>query len=241
MRSLIVVCMWVLAHPCPGSAVQGPLEVDHVFIAVSPLAPEASALASSGFLIIPDTTIHEGQGTASIVTVFENAYLELIWVQDSASDRLDMAARAAWRESHRSPFGIGLRRVDTLRTTLPFKTQSYEAPWMLPGTAIEISTNQNTNPEEPLLFVVPPYMAVPSLIAQGFVAPPQPIGIHRLTGVRVIHPAGPVASEAARVVSNANGVAIEQGTEHLLVLEFDDQEQGKELDLRPQLPLVIRY
>ena len=36
----------------------------------------------AGFTRVPEVATHSGQGTASVFFVFENAYLELIWVDD---------------------------------------------------------------------------------------------------------------------------------------------------------------
>src|SRR5215831_10741647 len=61
-----------------GASVPG-IELDHVWIMVSPDAPERSALERAGFEISKDVNHHEGTGTSSITVEFENTYLELVW------------------------------------------------------------------------------------------------------------------------------------------------------------------
>lgn len=58
------------------------LEIDHIYIMVTPDAPEAAYLQSCGLLLLNDIMHHEDQGTASCIFLFKNRYLELAWVQD---------------------------------------------------------------------------------------------------------------------------------------------------------------
>ncbi len=107
-----------LAATLPASAIaQEPvLELDHVFIVVPPGGAEAiEALRQSGITVDTEVIRHEGQGTASVSALFENAYIELLWVDSSvavdSAHYLDIIAfrrAAAWRETGSSPFGIGL-------------------------------------------------------------------------------------------------------------------------------------
>lgn len=216
------------------------LEVDHLFLAVAPKAPEARALVEAGFMLIPDTSVHVGQGTASVAAIFANAYLELIWLEGE-EDPLGMGQRVAWRQTGASPIGIGLRRVDTLAVGLPFKTRSYSAPWMLPGTAIEIADAGEEYASDPEIFIVPPYMSWPVVVRQLGRPPPQPLGVHNVTHITVVRPGGGERSEAVRVLQDAGIVEFRSGAEHRLDLVFDDGAQGRRIDLRPGLPLVIEY
>jgi hypothetical protein len=226
----------VIAQANPVTAWQNiGLELDHVYLAVSPFAPEGAALREAGFSFVPDTAVHTGQGTVSIAAVFENVYLELIWLE-GGEDPLAMKDRIAWRETGASPFGIGLRRVDTLASSLPFETRSHHAPWML-----EVAVNENDRPTDPAVFVVPPYMSMPAMIQVRGQPPAQPLGVHRVTHVRVHgpHPGG--MSPAVRILHESGVVVFEESREHRLDLIFDGGAQGKHIDLRPRLPLVIQY
>src|SRR5713101_3911038 len=63
------------------------IEFDHVWIMVSPNAPERAALQRAGLQISPDINRHDGQGTASITIEFENAFLELMWPDSTVAVR----------------------------------------------------------------------------------------------------------------------------------------------------------
>src|SRR5437899_12143123 len=61
------------------SASPAELEFDHVWIVVTRDAPERAALEKTGLKISPDVNRHDGQGTESITSEFQNSYIELIW------------------------------------------------------------------------------------------------------------------------------------------------------------------
>ena len=65
-------------------AEQATLEIDHIYVMVTPDAPEATYLQSCGLFLLDDIMHHEGQGTASRFFMFKNMYLELAWVNDQA-------------------------------------------------------------------------------------------------------------------------------------------------------------
>ena len=67
------------AAPAPGR-----FEVDHVWIVVSPGAPERSALERLGLIVAPGINEHTGQGTASVTFELTNAFIELVWVDPAA-------------------------------------------------------------------------------------------------------------------------------------------------------------
>jgi Glyoxalase-like domain len=94
----------LLASTASPSLAQSRIEFDHVWIVVSPNAPERAALERAGFQISPDINRHDGQGTASLTVEFDNSYLELIWPDSTVtvSPGLERAAekfrqRMLWR------------------------------------------------------------------------------------------------------------------------------------------------
>jgi hypothetical protein len=126
---------------------QPQIEFDHVWIMVSPNAPERAALQRAGLQISPDINRHDGQGTASITVEFENAFLELMWPDSTVpvSPGLERAAekfrqRMLWRSSGWCPIGIGFRRTTPSDDAFPFPTWSTTAPWLPAGSAIEMLT-----------------------------------------------------------------------------------------------------
>lgn len=62
--------------------------IDHIFIAVQPGAPEAAVLADFG-LAEGSGNRHPGQGTANRRFFFDNAFIELLWLDNAAEARND--------------------------------------------------------------------------------------------------------------------------------------------------------
>lgn len=233
-----------------------PLERDHIFIWVSPGAPEAVTLQKLGLYTDGRDHKHVGQGTSSKVFLFENAYLELIWVDEPEVARrksqdmgTDLLARVAWRQSGASPFGIGLHQLASRDSDLPFPTKMYWAEWMKAGTFISIAES-SANLKEPFYFVVPDYLAVPSAEQLKKVLDSQPdyrknfthaLGVRRLTGVKIISNQAGKFSETALMISKNGIVVVKRGKSSHAELTFDDGSQGKVLDVRPTLPLILKY
>jgi len=226
------------AHSAPA------VELDHVLIHVTRGAPEAHVLTDAGFLIRPDTTFHTGQGTASFSMLFDNAYVELLWVTDSAALRAasdDLADRLLTTDATASPLGLGLRRTDSL-AALPFATTPYAATWMAPGTSIQFAS---TGPTEPIIFVVPPSMALTALTAgkpplTSFL--PHGTGSHAITAVRLRQTGGQVTGAALAYLARTGVITLRPDTGGpLLELELDGGAAGRTLDARPSLPIVINY
>lgn len=233
-----------------------PLERDHIFIWVSQGAPEAAMLQKLGLYTDGKIHKHVGQGTSSMVFLFENAYLELIWVDEPEVARrkgqemgTDLLARVAWRQTGASPFGIGLHHRTAGSRDLPFPARSYWAEWMKPDTLIFIAESSG-NLREPFYFVVPDYIAVPSAERLKQLLDNQPeyrknlthaVGVRRLTGIKIVSNQVRKFSETASMLSK-NGVAVvKRGKSSHAELTFDGGSQGKALDVRPTLPLILKY
>ena len=221
------------------------LEFDHVFILVEKDAPEATTLERLGLRPFGEPVRHTGQGTASIGYMFENAYVELLWVDDpavlAAEDPL-LSRRASWKRNGASPFGVGLRRAGVTSDTLPFPTRQRRAEWMRPGTAIYIAAD-TSNQMEPSFFVIPTYMAVPTFrptMPDFADRTAHPLGARVLTRVSITMPRQELSS-TSRWLAERAVLQLQTGQEHLLELELDRGAQGKVYDARPALPMLIRY
>ena len=89
-------------------------EIDHIFVLTDAGAPAADALLQLGFTEGPPNR-HQGQGTANRRFFFDNAMLELLWVESvedassPAARPLQLAERWMGRSNSASPFGICLR------------------------------------------------------------------------------------------------------------------------------------
>jgi hypothetical protein len=228
--SLASFCLLAAADRAPS-----PVELDHIWIVVSPGAPERAALERAGLRIAPGVNRHEGQGTASVTVEFANFFLELMWRDTgvAVSPGLEPVAerfrrRAAWRTSWWSPFGIGLRRAAGAPDSLPFPTRPVRATWMPPGTALEMLTAPSDS-QEPSIWVVPQVMAA-ARDSSG----------RRVTGARILTP-GTAPVPALRLLDSLGVVRVSAGQAWLLELTFDHGRRGVAADLRPELPVLIHY
>ena len=223
------------------------LELDHVYIVIQPPAsPAAEALRRAGLTV--DTTVnrHEGQGTASIAAFFDNAYLELLWIDpgipvDSAHrvDFDDFTRAARWPTSGASPFGVGLHFLTGASADLPVPARPLPAPHLGP-TAFYLLLRQ---PQESLaadLFIMPAPAAVPSWISRYRDRRPDlfthPSGARRVTRV-VLH--GSQANRPRAADLALEPVTFEPADTPYIMVEFDAGIQGRVWDLRPALPLVL--
>ena len=231
------------------------LQFDHVWIVVHPDAPERAALERAGFRISPDVNHHDGQGTSSITAEFQNSYIELMWPDQKVSVAPGREAvvdkfrnRMLWRTTGWCPIGIGLHRTSADNDPFPFPTWTINMPWMPADSRIEILTARDDT-KSPSFFVEPRALAVDEVknrVAIQNKSPDaaifhHPLGVQRVTGVHLVSPGAYQPAPAVTYLEKLGVVSVQPGKEWLLELTFDDGKQGKSKDLRPNLPLVIRY
>jgi hypothetical protein len=187
-------------------------ELDHLFICVSPGAPEAERLIELGLVEGPRNT-HPGQGTANRRFFFANGMLELLWVADEAEAQSEMAQptllweRWSKRNSGASPFGVILRPADG-DSTPPFPGWKYSPPYF-EGRSLHIS---NTGIDQPMM----------AFFDTASRRDYEPRFVEHRAGFREI-----------------TGCEVKSTPEHLLEIEFDHAWRGEVLDLRPHLPLRL--
>jgi Glyoxalase-like domain len=132
-------------------------EIDHVFICTSAGGPEAEQLIAFG-LTEGSRNHHPGQGTANRRFFFENAMLELLWVENSEEARSEEICRLGlWeRWSQRalgaSPFGICYRPTKDPSEPPPFESWTYRPPYAPITLAVSVTS---PNSHQPLLFYLP--------------------------------------------------------------------------------------
>ena len=205
------------------------LEVDHVFVCTAVGAPAAARLIAAG-LTEGEPNTHPGQGTACRRFSFENCMIELIWVADAAEARGEVARGLRlwerWCNAGRgaSPFGVILRGGDGC----PFHSWTFRPPTM-PGLELEIASG--TGLDEPMW-----------CYTKGYPRRRPPVhaaGVREVTSVRLTGAAaeGSVTSAMAGV----GVIRIEDGVGHAMEIEFDGGRRGGREDLRPELPMVIRF
>lgn len=129
--------------------------LDHVFCFCElGLSSETENATHAGFTLSPENR-HPGQGTANRAIIFNENYLEFIFM-DSPSDAkknpLRLDKRAEWYNTGASPFGICLRGVISETEIAEFWT--YHPPYW-PEGVIFIHKSNEDEPEQPLIFVIP--------------------------------------------------------------------------------------
>ena len=247
LSTLLFLCC-IAGSPVHSVAQKPRVELDHVFIVVQPRAvAETAALRSAGLTVGSRVARHDGQGTASVAAFFENAYLELIWVDSSVSVDAEHAATAqrfrkasSWGTTKQSPFGFGLRRLPGDTAALPVPVKRETAAWLDPGTAYEL-LHQPADSLAADFFVVPEGRSLLSSLAWLRENRPEllqhPGGGRAITLVRVHAP--PRHEPTAFRVLRPGPLQMVRGTEPLIELQLDKGAQGRRVDLRPVLPLVI--
>jgi hypothetical protein len=214
--------------------------IDHVFICCSAGAPEADALAALGLTEGRPNT-HPGQGTACRRFFFQNAYIELFWVSDprEAQSETVRPTRLWERWSRRgheaSPFAVIFRPEDETEGRPPFATRDYRPPYLPAPLAIEIA--RDTPLSEPELFFLG-FQRGPA--RPGEEPRTHALPVTRISGVEIWTPRG-ARSAAAAAIEAAGFVRFGVADQHRMNLTFDDGRKGGEADLRPVLPLTLRW
>lgn len=241
-----VVALLLLVTAVPAADVPG-IELDHVWIMVSLNAPERAALERAGLQISREINHHPGTGTSSVTVEFENGYLELMWLDPSVpvSQGMERAAekyrqRMLWKTSGWCPLGIGFRYTTPANDPLPFPTWTWTADWMPKGSVMEMLTPRDDT-SSPALFIEPRSMANGAEQAGRAALYHHPIGVHRVTAIRLLSSKTYRPIEALTYLQDHRLITVEQSNEWSMELTFDGGKQKRSKDFRPDLPLVIQY
>jgi hypothetical protein len=170
---------------------------------------------------------HEGQGTANACYAFENAFIELLWIEDPAavmSDavaRLALADRAAWRSRGTSPFGIALRpTADAGKApALPVESWRFTPPYLPAGSPIEVAKASDDH-RLLLLFAFPGSTAPALWPAARRGALQQAAGFRALVGASLSMPDLHAGGAALAALADASGIGlfVRPHTPHVLDL-----------------------
>jgi hypothetical protein len=242
----ILSSLLALSFPVKTVAAAG-LEFDHVWIVVTRDAPERAVLERAGLKVSPEVSRNDGQGTASVSAEFLNSYIELVWPDPTVSVAPGAERgvekfkhRMNWRTSGWCPIGIALHRTSA-DTTLPLPTWSIAPDWMPAGSAIQILTPRDDT-KSPSFFIEPPVLAVNEEANRSRPGAFQhPNGVERVTGVRILRPRAYRPIAAFTYLEEAGIFKGRGGREWAVEITFDDGRRAQTKDLRPQLPLIIRY
>jgi hypothetical protein len=221
------------------------LVLDHLFILVSPGAPEAERLVTFG-LIEGAANVHPGQGTACRRFFFSNAYLELLWVSDATEVQSDLVRpvhlweRWDQRTGAACPFGLIFRSGNGPESAVAFRTFDYRPPYLPSTLSLAVGRNADIL-TEPLLisfsFAQREQADRPRAVER--LAPEHAAGLRSVTRLRIVGPRTAALSPECQGVADAGLAAIERGAEHLVEIGFDGEARGERSDFRPELPLVI--
>ena len=238
MRKISIACALLIAIVV--QAEEAKLRFDHLFLLVSRDAPERAALERAGFRVDPAVNRHDGSGTASVMAEFEDGFIELMWVDPTVpvapgGERAveKFRQRVDWRTSGWSPFGINLsRRTAGVDPVYPFPTWSIALPWMEPGTSIVVLTSRDDT-KSPSVSVHPH--------ATKQAAGKHPNGAKRMTNVRIVAPRDYEPVPAMLYARDRGLIELGKGDAWCAEITFDGGKHHERKDLRPELPLVVRY
>jgi hypothetical protein len=207
----------------------------HVFIFTDPGAPEADRLASTGLVEgLPNT--HPGQGTANRRFFFEDAGLELLFLCNEAEARSgagrELRSADRWLTPDASPFGLILG-VDDDADLAGFPGWQYQPDYFDKGMYFLVGENSRLL-SEPFCAVMPCNLPKVPLTERS------PAPFDRVTEVRVSVPVQNF-SPALTVAGNVKRIALRAGKPHLMEIVFNDEATGQSCDLRPGLPLIVRW
>lgn len=230
------------------------LEVDHLQIYTGGDLPNIFALQGLGLNNANQIVRREAQGTASTLFFFENAYLEMIWIEDeiafrhySAQTRMNLLERSQWRQTGASPFAIGLRPKvsEHFHSDSSMDDHKFSAESGYRETKINFSAENLVAIQEPICFTIPHYIALTNWLDssnenhQQFIT--HPLGVKRLTGVKIKINTHLALTNAVSLLEDDGIITIERGISPLLELTFDENANDKVVDFRPIIPIQLRY
>jgi hypothetical protein len=251
---LVCIASACQKRPSPPNRISSAVELDHVYLYAPARSTEAevvAALTQVGFLVSQRNQFPDG--VIGRYVRFENVYLEVLWYDGTTPTDAATRLQSRWESTGASPIGIGLHRANGSAQELPFPTRRFAASWLPPGTEIRLLGTE-ADIQAPSIFVVPgerAYADTPTLERQLAAAPSEelkrrlsnrmhPLGVRSVTAVRaVVDPSG--ISEAVRMLNESRVVEIIGGNAPLLELRFDNANRKELRDLRPLLPLVLKY
>ena len=211
------------------------IDLDHFFILTDAGAPAGDRLVKLG-LREGEPNDHPGQGTANRRFYLRNAMLELIYIRDSEealngpAAGLRLAERAAAPGA--SPFGIVVRHAPGADGD-PFPGWRYQPEYFEDGVYFLVGDNAERI-DEPLVIclprVPPPHAPWP--------APRAPFTA--MTALRVDLPSA-ASSPVLDALETCDGLQLGRGRDHAMELTCGGGSAGRHSDLRPDLPLLIRW
>jgi hypothetical protein len=164
------------------------MQLDHVFAFIN---PDSSAIADleANRLAVSYRRAHIGQGTANACFVFDNAFLELLWLTDAQDARSPLIARtklwerSQWQVQQTCPYGLGWRGDHSGIETWPFAP-----PYLPKGITIPVACDSD-DPRLPMMFTFPGSTAPRDWPAERRNFPAHSGGWNRVDSIEITLPA----------------------------------------------------
>jgi hypothetical protein len=121
------------------------MDIDHIFIFTDDKGKVANELVAFG-LTEGGSRVHYGQGTTNRTFVFDNFYLEIIWVHNKQEIKSDnvlptgLWTRANFKSNLTSPFGLCIDNTDETEE-LFIGALKYQPDYFPKGMTIDILNN----------------------------------------------------------------------------------------------------
>lgn len=215
-------------------------EVDHIFITVTPGAPEVDRLLARGLEEGPPNR-HPGQGTACRRVFFQDRYLEFLWLEDRNEAASELVAPTglearAGLAAGASRVGIALRRVPGTPTDdgIPLETWPYRPAYLPEGMALPVATPPGAL-AEPLVFFLPWERAWEPRLG------PHPNGVGRVTGLTLTLPEDIRSAPVPRWLESVAGLTVVPGDRERVTVELEGGSRGESVDLQPAAPLRLHW
>ena len=193
------------------------------------------------------------QGRVSTLIFFENVYLEIVWFEEASHitqseimREFNFQPRVNWATTGASPFGFGLSYSTNHDNFVPATVEAIAKDEILMSKPLLGFCPINlAHPEEPICYCVTDYEAQRNrlnrylAIAEEYRNPG--LGMRKLTQVKIRVISDRLITPSSLDLATQKLLEIEYQKHPLLELTFDDGNQQKFVDLRPLIPIVLRF
>lgn len=144
------------ASPDRASRTGSPYAIDHVFMLVEHGGAETMAKLAKGGLTQSYSRKHVGMGTANIFICFDNAFLELVWIENEAEALSGpvgkrLAERNFKQKQGAMPYGIAVR-APSMDHVMPFEGWRFTPPSVSDMKNTVMIANSSDDLAQPFLF-----------------------------------------------------------------------------------------
>jgi hypothetical protein len=211
------------------------IALDHFFILTEPGSPQAVLVSGIG-LKEGTSNNHPGQGTANRRFFFSNSTLELLYVSDMEEAENGRARRLRFAErvtnTNASPFGLIVRTVEG-STDIPFPSWKYCPEYFKDDQCFLVGENSDLLEETLCIYMTG---NLPDHKSQQH---PENAG-WTMTELRISVPVTKPSS-TLEAVAKCKAVTLQLGEPHGMELIFNEEQDGQKKDMRPELPLIVRW